>query len=104
MAINKQEFYEGAALHRLARTGHITSIRYEDPVFVLNNRLLVHFKHNTRSRSPWGFTFTPEEQVLLQQRASDSELVIGFVCGGDGVAVLPYDAYHSVAAPRNAAI
>jgi len=34
MAIKKQEFYEGAALHLLVRGGAITSIRYELPFFV----------------------------------------------------------------------
>src|SRR5438309_6815662 len=41
MAIKKQEFYEGAALHLLARSGGITSIRYDPPLFIVNNRLLV---------------------------------------------------------------
>jgi len=41
MAIRKQEFYEGAALH-LLHDGGIVSIRYEAPFFVLNDDLLVH--------------------------------------------------------------
>ena len=52
MAIKKQEFYEGAALHLLARAGGITSLRYEAPLFLLNNRLLVHLKYSTKGRSP----------------------------------------------------
>lgn len=34
MAIKKQEFYEGAALHLLARSGGISNIRYETPFFL----------------------------------------------------------------------
>lgn len=104
MAIKKQEFYEGAALHLLARTGQITSIRYEAPFFLLNDQLLVYLKYSTRSRSPWGFTFAIDEQVLLQTRASKVKTIIGLICGADGVAALTYDAYHIIAAIRKSAI
>jgi len=104
MAIKKQEFYEGAALHLLARNGGITSIRYESPLFVVNNQLLVLLKYSTKGRSPWGFTFTTDEQSLLHSKASDCKIVIGLVCGADGVAAFTYDAYRSVAAPRNSAV
>jgi hypothetical protein len=53
VAIRKQEFYEGAALHLLARTGGITSVRYEAPFFLVN-QLSVLLKYSTRARSPWG--------------------------------------------------
>lgn len=104
MAIKKQEFYEGAALHLLARTGAVRSIHYDAPFFVLNNQVFVHLKYSTRGRSPWGFTFTTDEQIILCNRASKSEIVIGLVCGADGVAALPYDTYLRVAAPRESAI
>lgn len=104
MAIKKQEFYEGAALHRLARTSGITSIRYEAPFFLLNEDLLVYLKYSTRGRSPWGFTFTTDEQLALQKSASQLKIVIGLVCGADGVVALSYDAYRTVAAPRKSAL
>jgi hypothetical protein len=104
MAIKKQEFYEGAALHLLARSGGITSLQYEAPFFLLNNRILAHLKYSTRGRSPWGFTFTPEEQVLLRNRAVRSSIVIGLICGSDGVAAFSYDAYRTIAAPRKSAV
>ncbi len=104
MAIKKQEFYEGAALHLLARSGGITSIRYAAPFFLLNNQLLVYLKYSTRGRSPWGFTFTADEQVLLQNRTSEFKTVIGLICGADGVAAFTYDAYRSVAARRKSAV
>jgi hypothetical protein len=104
MGIKKQEFYEGAALHLLARAGGIESIRYEAPFFLLNDHLLVLLKYSTKGRSPWGFTFTRDEQGVLQERASRLRVVIGLVCGPDGVAALPYDAFLSVAAPRESAV
>lgn len=104
MAIKKQEFYEGAALHLLARTGAITSLRYESPLFLVNDRLLVLLKYSTRGRSPWGFTFVPDEQLLLQKRAQKCKIIIGLVCGADGVAAFDYDDYLIVAPPRKSAI
>src|SRR5437879_4623910 len=104
MAIKKQEFYEGAALHLLARGGKIASVIYEPPFFVLNDRVLALLKYSTRGRSPWGFTFMPYEQVMLQQKASQLKTVIALVCGSDGVAAFTYDAYVSVAAPRQSAV
>ena len=104
MAIKKQEFYEGAALHQLVRTSGIISIQYEAPFFVLNNQLMVYLKYSARGRSPWGFTFTASEQMLLQSRASELKIVIGLICGADGVAAFTYDAYRRLAAPRKSTI
>ena len=104
MAIKKQAFYEGAALHILARSNVITTIRYESPFFLINDNLLVYLKFTTKVRSPWGFTFTTEEQKLLRKEASNRKIVIGLVCGSDGVASLTYDAYRTVASHRTSAV
>ncbi|HEX3657775.1 MAG TPA: hypothetical protein VHV55_18440 [Pirellulales bacterium] len=104
MPIKKQEFYEGAALYRLARTGRIAGVRYEPPFFVLNDSLLVLLKYSTRSRSPWAFTFTTDEQQILSKRATTSKTIIGLICGADGVAAFPFDSYIAVAPPRQSAI
>ena len=104
MAIKKQEFYEGAALYLLARGGQVSSIRYKSPFFLLNDRLSVMLKYSTRGRSPWGFTFTPDEQNLLKKCAASLPTVIGLICGADGVASISYDAYLSIAARKNGAI
>ncbi|MEX0803073.1 MAG: hypothetical protein WD005_02035 [Haliea sp.] len=104
MAIRKQEFYEGAALYLLARAGEIKSIRYNEPFFIVNNHSQVLLKYSTRGRSPWGFTFTPDEQMLLQKTAHKLKTIIGLICGADGIAAFTYADYLSVAAPRSAAI
>jgi hypothetical protein len=70
MALKKQEFYEGAALHLIAKSGNVKSIQYENPFFVFNDRLSVLLKYSTRGRSPWGFTFTADEQRGLAARAA----------------------------------
>ena len=104
MPIKKQEFYEGAALHLLARGGGITSLTYKPPFFLLNKYLTVLVKYSTRGRSPWGFTFTSDEQILLKQKASEFKIVLALVCGSDGVAAVTYDSYLSVAAHRDSAV
>ncbi|WP_313247777.1 hypothetical protein [Stenotrophomonas acidaminiphila] len=105
MGIQKQEFYEGAALHQLIRgSSQLISVLYSSPLFVFDGSLQVYLKYSTAKRSPWAFTFMPEEQILLCQRAQEMSLVIGLVCGSDGVAALPYDAYARVAKIKSSAL
>jgi len=104
MAIKKQDFYEGAALYLLARSGMVKSVRYEAPFFILNDRLVVYLKYSTKGRSPWAFTFMPSEQASLGERALTLAAVVGLVCGGDGVAALPFRALCSVAPPSTSSI
>lgn len=104
MGIKKQEFYEGAALHLLARSGLVTSLRYNPPFFEMNSNTLVLLKYSTKGRSPWGFTFMPEEQVALREKAGVGNTIIGLVCGSDGVACLDYTSYLGIAAIRDTAL
>lgn len=99
MAIKKQEFYEGAALHQLVRSGKIDSLRYQAPFFFINRSVLTLIKHSTKGRSPWAFTFTPLEQRLLGERAQENRLHIALVCGADGVVAIGYDAFLSLVLP-----
>jgi hypothetical protein len=100
MAIKKQEFYEGAALHLLARTGAISRLQYLPPFFLVNESVVVLLKYSTRVRSPWGFTFTPDEQELLHARAKWSKTIIGLICGADGIAAFGYERYQTIAGLR----
>ena len=104
MAITKQEFYEGAALHKLARGGLITSLNYKPPFFTVNGKLLVCLKYSTRNRTPWGFTFTPDEQMLLRNGAKTLPLVVGLVCGADGIAAVSYAEFRKIAPLRKHSI
>ncbi len=105
MGIQRQEFYEGAALHQLIRgsSGTIVIV-HAPPFFICNGALQVHLKYSTAKRGPWGFTFTPNEQVLLRERAQEMPLVIGLICGADGVAAVPYEDYVRVAPVKDAAL
>lgn len=103
MTIRKQEFYEGAALHQLVRTGRISRLTYEPPLFTVNNEILVCLKYSTGGRSPWGFTFTVDERRLLRTRAKKARLVIGLICGADGVAAISYEDYRAIAGRKRSA-
>jgi hypothetical protein len=104
MTIGKQAFYEGAALHLVARGGDLTSLDYDAPFFLFNGNLLVLLKYSTKGRSPWGFTFFPAEQTLLRQKAPRNTVVIGLICGADGVAAISYKRFAEIAAPRSSVI
>lgn len=104
MAIQKQEFYEGAALHMLVRAGFVTNIKYEPPLFTINNHVKILLKYSTKGRSPWGFTFMPTERALLQDQALHSEVVIGLICGSDGVAALSHEALRSIIVDGDTAV
>ena len=96
MTIHKQDFYEGAALQLLVRGGGVQAIRYEKPFYIVNDVVTVYLKYSTKGRSPWGFTFGPREHALLSERSLHGDLVLGLVCGHDGVACIDVAAYHDL--------
>jgi len=104
MPIKKQEFYEGAALHLLARSEQIVGVLVESPFFLLNGRLLVLLKYSTKGRSPWGFSFALNEQTRLQEGAAKYQTKIGLICGADGVAAFDYEEYLQIANARGTSI
>ena len=102
MSIQKQEFYEGAALYALIRS-RSRSIRYENPFFVVDEKYCLILKYSTRKRSPWGFTFTVDEQNIYKQKVNN-KLIIGLICGSDGVAGFNYNEFSKIALPSKMAI
>jgi hypothetical protein len=104
MALKKQEFYEGAALYLIAKSGNVKSIRYEQPFFLLNGRMAVLLKYSTRGRSPWGFTFTPDEQRGLAARSVKMTTLVGLICGSDGIAAVAYKSFIDVTALTEASV
>jgi hypothetical protein len=101
MAIQKQEFYEGAALRLLIRNNASASFRYSAPFFVVNDALQLYLKYSTGVRSPWGFTFTNDEQRLIHSHAGATDTIIGLICGSDGVATLPSADFARLVAVRD---
>lgn len=104
MAIRKREFYEGAALHQLICGGAINTLRQEPPFFIINDETLLYLKYCTRGRSPWGFTFSAEEQTLLELRGKQRRLIMGLICGPDGIVAVPYSDYCTIASRRGCSV
>jgi hypothetical protein len=104
MALKKQEFYEGAALHLIAKSGNVKSIRYLQPFFVFNEKVSVLLKYSTRGRSPWGFTFTPDEQLRLATKSVGMATWVGLICGSDGIAAVGYRSFIDVAPITQASV
>jgi hypothetical protein len=104
MVIRKHHFYEGAALSMLIRAAGTMLVEFQEPFFVVDERLVLYLKYSTKVRSPWNFTFTLEEQILLADPASRVTPTIALICGEDGVAVLSIEDYGSIVnAERNTA-
>lgn len=97
MSIQKQEFYEGAALHALLRKNPTATVKYDDPYFVINDSIFVYIKYSTATRSPWAFTFTQVEHDMLTS-VDESKLParIGLVCGSNGIVALTLSDYESI--------
>jgi hypothetical protein len=104
MPIRKQEFYEGAALYQLARAGCVDGLRYDSPFMIVNGSLAVLIKYSAGKRSPWAFTFTPDEQRAFAARAGAVATVAALVCGSDGVTVLRFSDFVTVAQQRDVAV
>lgn len=104
MSIQKHEFYEGAALHQLIKGADVSSVQYVAPFWVLNGKIRVYLKYSTAVRSPWGFTFGPDEQWLLHACAQQNPLFIGLICGSDGIAAVPFESYVTIAAISDSAL
>jgi hypothetical protein len=104
VAIRKQDFYEGAALNLIAKTGGIAGIINHSPFYIINGRISVLLKYSTKGRSPWRFSVSENEQAQLRKRSQKTDVSIGLVCGSDGVVALGYDLFQSIASPRDGAI
>jgi len=101
MPIAKQDFYEGAALNLVARTGDIVGIVNYSPFYILNGRLAILLKYSTRGRSPWGFTVTQNEKAQLHVRSQKFSIAIGLICGSDGVVSLSYQSLKIITGTRD---
>jgi hypothetical protein len=96
--ISKRDFYEGAALRMLLSARAAESVvRFQSPFCVLDGELHVYLKYSTKGRTPWGFAFSAEEQLMMTAVSKSVPLVIGLVCAADGVVALSFADYVTVA-------
>jgi hypothetical protein len=89
--LEKQEFYWGAAIVHLLEDPRCTSLKKDEGGYVVNATRLIALKYSTKSRTPWRFGFGADEIKRLVEASSRYQaLVIGLVCGGDGVCAITW--------------
>ncbi|MCP4649613.1 MAG: hypothetical protein GY853_05980 [PVC group bacterium] len=90
--IDKQEYYYGAGLIKLIDDPRFLTIKKNEDGYIVNDATFIYLKYRTKSMAPWSFTITKEEGQLLQKhRDKFTNVVIGLVCGGDGVCAVSFD-------------
>ena len=90
--LDKSEYYHGAAIVRLLEDERCQSIHLRKPrSYIVNNDVFVFLKYTTKGRTPWGFTFDQEDVDRCFRMATEyRKVVLGFICGGDGVCALDW--------------
>jgi hypothetical protein len=89
--LEKQEFYWGAAIVHLLEDPRCVGVAKRENGYVVNATRFIVLKYSTKSRTPWRFSFGADEIKRLVEASSRYEsLVIGLVCGGDGVCAITW--------------
>ena len=89
--LEKQEFYWGAAIVRLLDDPRCASVAKSESGYVVNGMRLIVLKYSTKSRTPWRFSIGADEiKRLVEASGRHKSLVIGLVCGGDGVCAITW--------------
>lgn len=89
--IEKLEFYHGAALVRVIEDPRCTRIAKHACGYVVNQNRIISIKYSTKAHSPWGFTFSQDDLNRISKAEEEIKgCVVAFVCGGDGICVLPW--------------
>jgi len=88
--LDKFEYYHGAALVRLMDDERCRAVNKRGLLgYVVNNKIFVFLKYTTKTRSPWGFAFDQEDiDRCLKMEEEYKDVVLGLVCGGDGICAL----------------
>jgi hypothetical protein len=84
--IEKLEFYHGAALVRVIEDGRCEAITKHECGYCVNQNRILAIKYSTKTRSPWGFTFSGDDVARFEAAyKAFGDCVIALVCGGDGI-------------------
>jgi len=88
--LDKSEYYHGAAIIRLMGDARCLAVKKRGFLgYVVNDEIFVFLKYTTKARSPWGFSFNKEDvDHLFTIEQEYKSVVLGLVCGGDGVCAL----------------
>jgi len=90
--LDKSGYYHGAALTRLLDDERCRGLRKHGHLgYVVNGETFVFLKYTTKARTPWGFTFDQEDiERCFNMSEQYSRVIIGLICGGDGVCALEW--------------
>ena len=90
--LDKSEYYHGAAIIRLIEDEMCRSVRRHKCLgYVVNDGVFIFLKYTTKGRPPWGFNFDQEDVDRCFKMAGEyHKVVLGFICGGDGVCALDW--------------
>jgi hypothetical protein len=95
--LERQEFYWGAAIIRLLDNPKCTSLSKSKGGYLVNSTQFFALKYSTKSRTPWHFTFGGDEiNKLSETSGQQKSVVIGLVCGGDGVCAVTWKQAESL--------
>ncbi len=103
--IDKQEYYHGVVIVRLLDDHRFRSVSKSEGCYLCNEGVLVNIKYSTKNRSPWSFSFSPDELRRIEHlAASGTAIVIALVCGGDGVCALELEELREIGVASEGAI
>ena len=90
--LDKTDYYHGAAIVKLLEDSRCASVQKKGLLgYVINGDSFVLLKYTTKARSPWGFSFDQEDIDRCLKMASEyRRVILGFICGGDGVCALDW--------------
>ncbi len=90
--IDKLHYYHGAAIVSLLQENEDISVKKKGLWgYVINDQVFVFLKYTTKARTPWRFSFDQEDvDRCLRMLSEYNSLVLGLICGGDGVCALTW--------------
>ena len=90
--IDKLHYYHGAAIISLLENENF-SVRKKGLLgYIVNDQVFIFVKYTTKARSPWRFSFDQEDvDRCLKMALEHKVVVLGLVCGGDGVCALSWE-------------
>jgi hypothetical protein len=100
--LDKSAYYHGAAVIPILEDSRCRSIRKLGTLgYVLNDEIFLFIKYTTKAGSPWRFTFDQEDiDRCIKMSSEYSRLVLGLVCGGDGVCAVDWGQGHELLGTR----
>jgi hypothetical protein len=95
------EFFHGAALMKLVRSGARVTIApfkgSSNASYVVNDRCGLYLKHSSSRMSPWSFSFyRANQQEIDDLHRLIGSVVVGLICNDDGIVGLGYSELRTV--------